>query len=81
MKTAVALGELVQTKGKGASCSFKLPAAPARGRRAASVGPRKMKQRAAKTKAMLAIKAAETREKKKRTSPAKPKKCQAREHS
>jgi len=67
MKTAVALGELVQTKGKEASCSFKLPAAPDRGRRVASVGPKEMKQRAAKTKAMLAIKAAlkETTERKK----------------
>jgi len=80
MRAAVALGELVQTKGKEASCSFKLPAAPDRGRRAASVGPREMKQRAAKTKAILAIKAAETREKKRRTSPAKAKKCQACEH-
>jgi hypothetical protein len=42
LKTTVASGELVQTKGKEALCSFKLPAAPARGRRAASIAPKKI---------------------------------------
>jgi len=85
LKTAVASGELVQTKGKGASGSFKLaaaktekPAAPAatpRGRGGASTGP-KEKQRVVKVKAKSPKKAAvkKTSDKKKRASPAKPKK-------
>jgi len=58
LKTAVASGEVVQTKGKGASCFFRLAADPARSRRALSIGQREQKTRAAKTKAKLAIKAA-----------------------
>jgi hypothetical protein len=85
LKTAVASGELVQTKGKGASGSFRLAApktekpavaaAPARGRGGASTGP-KEKQRVSKAKAKSPKKAAvkKTTEKKKRASPAKPKK-------
>jgi hypothetical protein len=85
LKTAVASGELVQTKGKGASGSFKLAAAktekpavtaaPTRGRGSASAGP-KEKLRVAKGKAKSPKKAAvkKTSEKKKRASPAKPKK-------
>jgi hypothetical protein len=83
LKTAVASGELVQTKGKGASGSFKLAAAktekvavttaPARGR--ASSGPKVKKQSAAKVKKAkapkkTAVKSAE----KKRAAPAKAKK-------
>jgi hypothetical protein len=56
LKTAVASGELVETKGKSASSFFQLPAAPAHGRRDASRGPRESKQRAAKAKAILAVK-------------------------
>jgi hypothetical protein len=85
LKTAVASGELVQTKGKGASGSFKLAAAkaekpaasvaPPRGRAGASTGP-KEKPRATKGKAKSPKKAAvkKTPDKKKRASPAKPKK-------
>jgi hypothetical protein len=85
LKTAVASGELVQTKGKGASGSFKLAAvktekpaaaaAPTRGRGGASTGP-KEKQRGAKVKAKSPKKAAvrKTTEKKRRASPSKPKK-------
>jgi hypothetical protein len=83
LKTAVASGELVQTKGKGASGSFKLaaaktekavvPTAPARGR--APSAPKVKKQSAAKVKKAkapkkAAVKAAE----KKRAAPAKAKK-------
>ena len=83
LKTAVASGELVQTKGKGASGSFKLaaakterpaaPIAPARGR--AATGPKVKKQSAAKVKKAkapkkVAVKSAE----KKRAAPAKAKK-------
>ena len=83
LKTAVASGELVQTKGKGASGSFKLaapktekaaaPTAPARGRAASAP---KVKQSAAKGKKVKAPKkaAAKSAEKKKRASPAAPKK-------
>jgi hypothetical protein len=86
LKTAVASGELVQTKGKGASGSFKLavaknekPAvstAPPRGRGAASAGPKEKKQQAVKAKAKSPKRAAvkRTPEKKKRAAPAKPKK-------
>lgn len=86
LKTAVASGELVQTKGKGASGSFKLAAAktekpaasaaPPRGRGGASTGPKEKKQRVAKGKAKSPKKAAvkKTSEKKKRASPTKPKK-------
>jgi histone H1/5 len=86
LKTAVASGELVQTKGKGASGSFKLPAAktekpaaspaPPRGRGGASTGPKEKKQLVAKRKVKSPKKAAvkKTSEKKKRTSPTKPKK-------
>jgi hypothetical protein len=85
LKTAVATGELVQTKGKGASGSFKLAApktekpaaaaAPPRGRGGASAVP-KENQRVAKVKAKSPKKAAvkKTSDKKKRASPAKPKK-------
>ena len=83
LKSAVASGELVQTKGKGASGSFKLaaakteksvvPAAPARGR--ASSAPKVKKPSAAKVKkAKVQKKAVKTAEKKKRASPAAPKK-------
>lgn len=86
LKTAVASGELVQTKGKGASGSFKLAvaknekpavsAAPPRGRGAASTGPKEKKQQAVKAKAKSPKRAAAKRapEKKKRAAPAKPKK-------
>jgi len=85
LKTAVASGELVQTKGKGASGSFKLAAAktekpvasaaPPRGRGGASKGPTERKPRATKGKAKSPKKAVvkKTAEKK-RASPAKPKK-------
>jgi len=65
----------VKTKGKGASCFFKFPGAQARHRRDASSCARELKQRAAKTKAKLAITTAlkPTREKKTRTSPQKKK--------
>jgi len=83
LKTAVASGELVQTKGKGASGSFKLaaaktekvavPIAPARGRAASA--PKAKKQSAAKVKkAKAPKKVVKTAEKKKRASPAAPKK-------
>ena len=83
LKSAVASGELVQTKGKGASGSFKLaaakteksvvPVAPARGR--ASSAPKVKKPSAAKVKkAKVQKKAVKTAEKKKRASPAAPKK-------
>ena len=86
LKTAVASGELVQTKGKGASGSFKLAAAktekpavsaaPPRGRGGASTGPKERKARVSKVKAKSPKKAAvkKTSDKKKRASPAKPKK-------
>ena len=86
LKTAVASGELVQTKGKGASGSFKLAAvktekpaastAPPRGRGGASKAPKEKKQRVAEGKAKFPQRAAvnKTSEKKKRASPAKPKK-------
>ena len=85
LKTAVASGELVQTKGKGASGSFKLaaaktekaavPAVPARGRAASA--PKVKKQSAAKVKKAKAPKKAAVKsaeKKKKRASPATPKK-------
>jgi hypothetical protein len=85
LKTAVASGELVQTKGKGASGSFKLaaaktekaavPVAPARGRAASA--PKVKKQSAAKVKKAKAPKKAavkSTEKKKKRASPAAVKK-------
>jgi histone H1/5 len=39
LKTAVTSGEMVQSTGKGATCFFKLAAAPARGCRIACSGP------------------------------------------
>lgn len=77
LKEAVASGDLVKTKGKGASCFFKFPGAQARHRRDASSCARDLKQRAAKTKAKLAITTAlkPTRERKTRTSPNKQRKC------
>ena len=77
LKAAVASGDLVKAKGKGTSCFFKFPGAQARHRRAASSCAREQKQRAAKTKAKLAITTAlkPTREKKTRTSPNKQRKC------
>jgi hypothetical protein len=84
LNTAVASGELVQTKGKGASRSFKLavsknekaavPNAPTRGRAASA--PKAKKQSAAKVKKAKAPKKAAVKsvEKKKRASPAAPKK-------
>ncbi|GFG31263.1 hypothetical protein Cfor_03267 [Coptotermes formosanus] len=86
LKTAVASGELVQTKGKGASGSFKLAVpksekaavstAPPRARGGASTGPKQKKQHAAKAKAKSPKKPAvkRTPEKKKRVPAAKPKK-------
>jgi hypothetical protein len=86
LKTAVASGELVQTKGKGASGSFKLAAAktekpaasaaPPRGRGGASKGPKERNPRAAKGKAKSPKKVAvkKTSDKKKLASPVKPKK-------
>ncbi|GFG39330.1 hypothetical protein Cfor_05835 [Coptotermes formosanus] len=87
LKSAVASGELVQTKGKGASGSFKLAApkaekvtvssAPARGRAGGSSGPKEKKQRAAKikTKSPKKVGVKKTTEKKKqKTSPIKAKK-------
>ena len=82
LKTAVASGELVQTKGKGASGSFKLaaakakkvvaPTAPARGR--ATSGPKVKKQSAAKMKkAKTPKKAAAKTPENKRAAPAKAK--------
>jgi len=77
LKAAVASGDLVKTKGKGASCFFKFPGAQARHRRDASSCARELKQRAAKTKAKLAITTAlkATREKKTRISPNKQRIC------
>jgi hypothetical protein len=84
LKSAVASGELVQTKGKGASGSFRLAAAkpektavssvPERGRSRSSV-PKEKKQ-AVKTKPKTAKKTAVKKvpEKKRRASPAKAKK-------
>jgi 3-oxoacyl-ACP reductase-like protein len=82
LKTAVASGELVQTKGKGASGSFKLaaaknekavvPAAPARGR--ASSAPKAKKQSAVKVKKAKAPKKLVKSAEKKRAAPAKAKK-------
>ena len=85
LKTAVASGELVQTKGKGASGSFKLAAAkaekpaasvaPPRGRGGAPTGL-KEKRRVAKGKAKSPKKAAvkKTTDRKKRAAPVKAKK-------
>ena len=83
LKTAVASGELVQTKGKGASGSFKLAAAktekaaapaPARGRAASA--PKVKKQSAAKVKKAKAPKKAAVKSaEKKRAAPAKAKKA------
>jgi hypothetical protein len=83
LKTAVASGELVQTKGKGASGSFKLAAAktekaaapvPARGRAASA--PKVKKQSAAKVKkAKSPKKAAVKTTEKKRAAPVKAKKA------
>jgi len=84
LKAAIASGELVQTKGKEASGSFKLAApkakktaastAPARGRGRASSAPLEKNQNPTKVKAKspekLSVKATE---KKKRASPAKAK--------
>jgi hypothetical protein len=77
LKVAVASGDLVKTKVKGASCFFKFPGAQARHRRDASSCVRELKQRAAKTKAKLAITTAlnPTREKKAQTFPNKQRKC------
>ena len=85
LKSAIASGELVQTKGKGASGSFKLaaaktekavvPSAPARGRAASA--PKVKKQSAAKVKKAKAPKKAAVKsaeKKKQRASPAAPKK-------
>jgi hypothetical protein len=86
LKTAVAAGELVQTKGKGASGSFKLAvtksekpaasAAPLRGRGGASTGPKvKKPPRLSRGKAKSPKKAAVKKTpEKKRASAAKPKK-------
>jgi hypothetical protein len=87
LKSAVAAGELVQTKGKGASGSFKLavaktekvavPSIPVRGRAGGSSGPKEKKQSTAKAKAKAPKKAAvkkTTEKKKQRASPAKAKK-------
>jgi hypothetical protein len=87
LKSAVASGELVQTKGKGASGSFKLAAAKSekpvasvapprgRGRGGASTGPKEKKPRAVKGKAKSPKKVAVKKTSdKKRASPAKPKK-------
>jgi len=83
LKAAVASGELVQTKGKGASGSFKLaaaktekavaPIAPSRGRAASA--PKVKKQSAAKVKKAKAPKKAPVKStEKKRAAPAKAKK-------
>jgi len=58
LKTGVGLGEIVQTKGKGASISFKITNSQARGRIAAFSGQRYQKNILAKIKAKLAIKSA-----------------------
>ena len=82
LKTAVASGELVQTKGKGASGSFKLaapktekavvPAAPARGR--GKSAPKVKKPSAAKVKKAKAPKKSAVKSAEKRPAPAKAKK-------
>jgi hypothetical protein len=82
LKSAVASGELVQTKGKGASGSFRLAAAkpektavssaPVRGTSRSS-GPKENRQ-AAKTKPKTPKKASVKKVPKKRASPAKAKK-------
>ena len=83
LKSAVASGELVQTKGKGASGSFKLAAAkteksavpivPARGR--GSAAPKVKRQSAAKVKKTKAPKKAAVKSAaKKRAAPVKAKK-------
>jgi hypothetical protein len=83
LKTAVASGELVQTKGKGASGSFKLaaakidkaavPSVPSRGRAASA--PKAKKQSAAKVKkAKTPKKALVKTAEKKRAAPPKTKK-------
>ena len=87
LKAAVASGELVQTKGKGASGSFKLAApktekvavssAPVRSRAGSSSGAKEKKQHAAKAKAKSPRKVGvkkTTVKKKQRASPAKAKK-------
>jgi linker histone H1 and H5 family. len=87
LKSAVASGELVQTKGKGASGSFKLAAAknekvavsaiPARGRAGVSSRPKEKQPHAAKVKAKSPKKVSvkkTTEKKKQRASPAKMKK-------
>ena len=86
LKAAVAAGDLVQTKGKGASGSFKLAApktdraavsnAPVRGRGVTSAATKEKKKNVAKPKKAKSQKRAAVKapEKKKRSSPAKPKK-------
>lgn len=86
LKAAVAAGDLVQTKGKGASGSFKLAApktdraavsnAPVRGRGGTSAATKEKKKNVAKPKKAKSQKRAAVKapEKKKRASPAKPKK-------
>jgi hypothetical protein len=91
LKAAVVSGELVQTKGKGASGSFKLAAAksekaavstaPVRGRGGASSGAKERKQtpvkgRKAKSQKKAAV--VKTTEKRTRASPAKPKKSRSK---
>lgn len=86
LKSAVAAGELVQTKGKGASGSFKLAAtktekvavsaAPARGRAGGSSGSKEKKAHASKVKAkspkkVSGKKATEKKKQQQRASPAK----------
>ena len=87
LKSAVASGELVQTKGKGASGSFKLaaaktekaavPIAPSRGRAASAPKVKKhsgAKVKKAKAPKKAAVKSVEKKKKKQRASPAAPKK-------
>ncbi|GFG31572.1 hypothetical protein Cfor_01510 [Coptotermes formosanus] len=85
LKSAVASGELVQTKGKGASGSFKLAAAkgekvavssaPVRGRAGGSSGPKEKKQSTVNGKAKSPKKVVVKKtEKTKRALPAKAKK-------
>jgi histone H1/5 len=85
LKTTAASGEMVLTKGKGATGSFKLAAtktekpsasaAPHRGRGGASTGQREKKQRGAKGKAKSQQKVAVKKTcEKKQASPAKLKK-------
>ena len=90
LKAAVISGELVQTKGKGASGSFKLAAAksekavvstaPVRGRGGASSGAKERKQTPVKGKKAKSQKKAvvKTTEKRTRASPAKPKKSRSK---